>query len=551
MPEPVADWSAHQLAEFLAAVSSFTDQASATRGAVERAAEAFEAEVGAVVMDGELAASVGYAPGDEPATRLVDLAGQGPEEAEVPGVGTCRILSVPLDEGRSSRFLLARVGDAPFNVDERNLLRSMGRVLGLILEMIERQKLLERLSRIQRSISHRAPLQEVLDSITSGAQELLAVEVVGLRLVDPDDPTHGVLASSAGVEDRLMGEVFRRPIGEGASGLAIAKNGLSIVEEYQNTPGMIPGFAENALKTAMAAPVHEDGAPVGSLVVASYRPDRRFTPSEQEALIALAEHASLAVTDAKTVEAMREAQRSKDMFLAMVSHELKTPLTVIMGAIRTLEVHGDELAPEIRAEVLEAGWNRGKELERLINRLLQGARAELVPRVEDAEVSEMIAESIRGFRHGRRVLVDVPAGAVVRVDRPAVLEVVGILLENAVAHSPSTSEIRITASLDRSRLSLCVSNEGSLPDGVDPEALFHPFQRGANATSPGVGLGLYIAARVAESVDGSIEVTQADGRVGFTLNLPVFEVGTAPTGGPRAGSLGPTPPAPARSAGPR
>jgi signal transduction histidine kinase len=549
MAEPVVDWSAHQLAEFLAAVSSYTDEASVIRGAVERAAEAFEAELGAVVIDGRLAASVGYPPGRVPSGQLEELAERAPDRAHVPGLGECRILSVPLEEGRPGRFLLARRGDAGFTVEERNLLRGMGRVLWLTLSMLDRQALLERLSKIQRSISHRAPLQEVLDAITEGARELLGVEVVGLRLIDPDDPSYALTVSSSGVDKDILEDILRRPIKEGAGGRAIAEDRLVIVEDYEHEPGMVPGFAQAQLQIAMAAPVHEKGTPVGSLVVASYRPDRRFSPSEQQALLALAEHASLALTDAKTVEAMREAQRSKDMFLAMVSHELKTPLTVIMGALRTLEVHGDALTHDVRQEVLSAGWNRGKELERLINRLLQGARAELVPRVEDVEVSELVGESIRGFRHGRRVVVDVPAGVAVRVDRPAVLEVLGILLENAVSHSELDSEIRIIAELRRSEMTLTVANAGHLPEGVDPESLFRPFQRGDDATSPGVGLGLYIAARVAESIDGSVEVRADAGWVRFSLRIPVFEVGAGgagPTGSPRDDSHAPAPSPPAR-----
>ena len=60
MVVPSTDWSTHQLAEFLAAVSSFKDEASATRGAIERAAEAFEAEVGAIVRNGSVVSSVGF-----------------------------------------------------------------------------------------------------------------------------------------------------------------------------------------------------------------------------------------------------------------------------------------------------------------------------------------------------------------------------------------------------------------------------------------------------------------------------------------------------------
>ena len=259
----------------------------------------------------------------------------------------------------------------------------------------------------------------------------------------------------------------------------------------------------------------------GSLVVASYKEGRRFNESEQEALLALAEHASLALTDAKTVDAMREAQRSKDMFLAMVSHELKTPLTVIMGALRTLQVHGADLPEELAEEMLEAGWKRGKELERLIDRLLQGARAELAGTEEEVLVSDLIAEAVRGFEHSRAVDVKGAPDVLVRMDKHAVLEILGILLENAVAHSPGHGEVAVEAQVNGSDLTVCVSNPGSLPEDLDPDSLFLPFQRGSAAQSSGVGLGLYIAGRVADAVDGTISVKSEDGLVRFSLEVPV------------------------------
>lgn len=523
MVTPSTDWSTQQLAEFLASVSRFKDEASATRGAIERAAEAFEAEIGAIVRDGSVAASVGFPANKVPVDRLAALADGVRQNTVIPGVGVCSVAVVALEERQPAKLILARGGESEFTIQERNLLRGMARVLALTLTMLERQKLLERLSKIQRSISHRAPLQEVLDAITAGASDLLGVEVAGLRVIDPSDPSFCLIVSASGVPGNLLESISRTPIGEGAGGRAIAEGGMVIVDEYEKEPGMVPGFAAQHLQTAMAAPVYENGVVAGSLVVASFKSGRRFSESEQDALLALAEHASLALTDAKTVDAMREAQRSKDMFLAMVSHELKTPLTVIMGALRTLQVHGADLPEELANEMLEAGWARGKELERLIDRLLQGARAELAGSEEEIRLPALLTEAMRGFEHSRRVVVkDIP-NLLVRLDRPAVLEVLGILLENAVAHSPRNGEVTLDARLEGADLALSVSNPGSLPDDLDRDSLFLPFQRGSAVRSSGVGLGLYIAGRVAESIDGRMEVQAADGLVRFTLRVPVRE----------------------------
>jgi signal transduction histidine kinase len=392
----------------------------------------------------------------------------------------------------------------------------------LVTLLTERQRLLERLGRIQRSISHRAPLQEVLDAITLGAHELLGDKVCGLRLVDPDDPEHFVLASHCGITDTEIERAYRGPIGQGAGGRAILENRLVIIDDYAVEANAVAVFQENRMTTAMAAPVHENGRVVGSLVVASYVPGRHYGVLEQEALLSLAQHASLALTDAKTVEAMREAQRAKDMFLAMVSHELKTPLTVIMGTLRTLESHGGTLEPDIAREMTLAAYHRGEELRRLIDRLLRGARAELAGARRDAMLRELVVGAIDGFAQLRRLSVDLDADTDLLVDTVAFSDVLGILVENAVAHSAPDAPIWVTARPHGSDVHVTVTNPGDLPADLDPASLFLPFQRGADTRSSGVGLGLYIAARLAESMGGDIDVASHDGRVSFTLCVPRY-----------------------------
>jgi K+-sensing histidine kinase KdpD len=271
----------------------------------------------------------------------------------------------------------------------------------------------------------------------------------------------------------------------------------------------------------MATPVHDNGQVAGSLVVASYVPGRVYSLAEQEALVAFAEHATLAISDARNHASMLEAERAKEMFLAMVSHELKTPLTVIMGSLDTLRRHHDSLTPEQREELLVAADDRGRQLERLIHSLLRGARAELAGERVATDLAQLVRSALAGFGHFRAIEVEGVPAATVTIDPSAFRDVLGILLENAIAHSPSGSTVRVACSLTPTDLSVRVANIGSLPDDVDASTLFMPFHRGPSARSSGVGLGLYIAARLAESLRGRLEVTTADDEIAFTLHCPV------------------------------
>jgi K+-sensing histidine kinase KdpD len=387
--------------------------------------------------------------------------------------------------------------------------------------MRERQVLLERLTKIQRSISHRAPLQEVMDAITQGAKDLLGDEIAGIRLIDAEDPAYVNLVSVTGVTAEQFEALRRGPVGEGAGGRAIAENRLVVIDDYYKPGRGIPTLAAENLSTAMAAPVREAGKVVGSLVVATYRPGRRYTEEEQDALLSLAEHASLALTDARTVEAMREAQQAKDMFLAMVSHELKTPLTVIMGTLRTFQRHADTMSTEMRDEMMSSAFDRGRELERLIDRLLQGSRAELAGYKQHLFLPDLVAESTRGFDQMTRLNTGPVPETFVFTDSVAVQKIIGILLENAVSHSPKESEISLVASIEDGDAHITVRNLGSLPDNLDQATLFLPFNRGPNVQSSGVGLGLYIASRLALSSDGRLTASGGAGVVNFTLSLPL------------------------------
>jgi diguanylate cyclase (GGDEF)-like protein len=322
-------WAAQQLAEFLAGVSSADDEPAAVRGAVERAAEAFEAEAVALVADGVVVATTGFAHGGVPAASLLEVAEHPSGSLEVPGVGSCKTISVPIEDAKLNRLVVARYGPEEFGSEEVHLARGMGRVLALTTHLLrvleqerelrerseqqaeensrllvslrERQRLVECLSSIQNSIVRRKPLDRVLDEIVTGTAELLGDDHVGLRLVDQDDARRTTAVATAGVPPELREATRRGRVGEGVGGRAISEDRLVVIEDYEASPHANPHYAAAGVRSAMAAPVREEGTAVGSLVVASRRAGRSYSKAEQEVLLTFAEHTSLALTDAKTV----------------------------------------------------------------------------------------------------------------------------------------------------------------------------------------------------------------------------------------------------------
>jgi diguanylate cyclase (GGDEF)-like protein len=317
-----------QLVELLATVSSFTDEGAAAQGAVERSAQALEAEVAAVVCGGLVTASVGFPAGAVPERALVDVALRRDEGLDVPGLGRCHTVTAALDGDGSGHLVLARYG-TPFSVPEQNLVRGMARVLELTMTMLRtlaaeqamrrrsdqqaaenlalaaslqhRQRLLEHLFDIQRAISRRRPLEQILDMITVAARDLLDGDMVVLWRRDPQDPDQARVASSVG----LPAEAWRLPpvrLSEaGAGGDAIRTDSL-----VKARGAVLPPLPDRPC-AYLAAPVHENGAVTGSLVVASLRPERVYGPMDEQSVRAFAEQISLALNDANTVDRMHEA----------------------------------------------------------------------------------------------------------------------------------------------------------------------------------------------------------------------------------------------------
>jgi diguanylate cyclase (GGDEF)-like protein len=313
MAESAASLQVQQLLELLAVVTSLSDEKSAVQGAVERAAQALEAEVAAVVFEDHVAAAVGFPIGTVPTADLLAVARRERDWLEVPGLDKCQAVAAAWGGTHPGHLIISRWGDEPFSVEERNLVRGMARMLELTLTMIrtlqaehemreksERQALLlQHLSVIQRIISRREPLQRILETITTAAQELLGDEIVGLWLRDPEDPERAKLRSSVGLSaKRLPGVLLTEA---GAAGEAMRRDDVVVLHGYAHASPVIRELTGGRLCASMAAPVHESGHVTGGLLVASYRSDRVYTEDDKKTLHTFAQNVSLALTDDHTL----------------------------------------------------------------------------------------------------------------------------------------------------------------------------------------------------------------------------------------------------------
>jgi signal transduction histidine kinase len=281
------------------------------------------------------------------------------------------------------------------------------------------------------------------------------------------------------------------------------------------------------------------------------RADRERARAEaavEQARAAAAEQARLVEGEQALIRQLQESDRLKRDLLATVSHELKTPLTVILGTLGTLSRRGAALDPAERREFVDMAVRQGTRLKELIEQLLLAARFEQTSRepaerpLVDAAALARDAVAAAGVAHPGRELVLVAREALPVLAAPdAVLQVLGNLLDNAAKYAPDPGPVRLEATRFGPLAVLAVQDTGPGVPPADRERVFERFTQldsGATRRAGGVGLGLYIARQLANAQGGELLATDPvpPGQgARFELRLPLAGRGARPLPGRRSG----------------
>ena len=280
-------------------------------------------------------------------------------------------------------------------------------------------------------------------------------------------------------------------------------------------------------------PLSVQGRVVGVLRLNHDRPVV-LSAAQRRFLDAITYYAALAVdrvaliAEAEHAEALREANRLKDIVLASVSHDLRTPLTTIKALAQSEAMHGNSSAAAIEEQA--------DRLSRLVSDLLDLSRLKgggFAVNLELNTAEDLIGAAVRqarGLLGGRtlRTVVDLSSPALVgNFDFAQSLRIIGNLLENAVRYSPPDEPIELGAHREAAMLVFTVADRGPGVPPADVRQIFEPFYRGANASpdTGRTGLGLSIAQTLAEIQGGAVTYAPRTGGGSlFTLRLRATEV---------------------------
>jgi two-component system sensor histidine kinase MtrB len=268
----------------------------------------------------------------------------------------------------------------------------------------------------------------------------------------------------------------------------------------------------------LGVPLIVDDKVLGVLHVAT-RETRTFTAGDVALLELVASRAALAIEKARVHEEIVRLDQLKLSFVAVASHELRTPATSVYGIIATLREHGHVLDEADRKELEETLWEQASRLRRLIEQLLDLSRLDAMAVDVDRQplvLRPLLVDvaNVPGFE----VHVEADEGLAVIADRHVLERILSNLVANAVRHG--RPPIRVTAAQSDRRLRISVEDKG---DGVDPTLvprLFDRFERGSPA-GEGSGLGLSIAQAYARAHGGEIVYEPSpSGGARFELVLP-------------------------------
>ncbi len=223
---------------------------------------------------------------------------------------------------------------------------------------------------------------------------------------------------------------------------------------------------------------------------------------------------------------VEQSLQTQKRFVADASHELRTPLTTIRGNIELLQRH-PTITPEDKTDVLDDMAEESERLMRLVNDLLALARVDSKRKLNQTGVDfktivEDTCQQIKKIAPERDLVCQTPAELSVLGDQDALKQIVLILLDNALKHTPSETKIRVRANQTKDHIVLSVQDTGP---GIAPALIPHIFDRfyqGDTARSgTSTGLGLAIAKELTEAQQGSLTVESVlgDGAT-FVLTLP-------------------------------
>jgi len=386
----------------------------------------------------------------------------------------------------------------------------------------------ERLLSAGAAILSEHSLTQVLQRVVDLAREVLDARYSALGVLDQDGASLAEFVTS-GLSAAERARIGNTPRGHGLLGLVI-REGKPIRTRDIGAHPQRYGFPPHhpPMMSFLGVPIVARGRVFGNLYLTDKVAAAEFSEEDERIAVLLAGQAALAVENARLLDELRALQQQRDLFFAMMNHELRNALTGVYGwAERVIGAKSPDAAARAGREVYETA----ERTIGLLNNLLDLTRLDagkMRPVWQDVQPRRAVERAITGLRpsaEAKRVRIEERYGAAatarLRTDAMRLEQILVNLLSNAVRHSPEGSAIEICVEAASPGVHFHVRDRGPGIPMEQQALIFEPFERVDPHAGLGSGLGLAVSRRLAGLLGGRLTVTSEPGEgARFTLTLP-------------------------------
>jgi len=232
-------------------------------------------------------------------------------------------------------------------------------------------------------------------------------------------------------------------------------------------------------------------------------------------------------------EEERESERSKDEMITNISHDLRTPLTAIIGYLGLVEMNADTLSAAEKAKYIHTAYDRSNQMKVLVEDLFafsQTQAHDAVLNISTLSLGDLFAQLIASYeieaqeKHIELTQITNPEIIMLEADSDKLARVLMNLITNAMKYGKRETFIKLTAQVKKTDVEIRVINDGvKIPnkDIVDIFGRFYRVESSRNSKTGGTGLGLAIVKGIIEQHQGSVSASSDDELTSFIVTIPL------------------------------